>query len=157
MNQRTQLAVQSLLMCTRDLNPLVVRQLRLYLWSVSQHIRNQEYVCTCNIFLCVAFLPYSRHSCSLSACSSRPNWIILSVAAWFPPQSCLPLVQPSSSGNRHTRARTVKVHTTWQEMPKKQEARCAKKQVKMNQIRERIDKQNSKKAAHMLPKGACRV
>lgn len=34
-------------------------------------------------------MPYSLQSCSLSICSSRPNWIIRSVAAWFPPQSCL--------------------------------------------------------------------
>lgn len=63
-----------------------------------------ECVCTCNIFLCVVFLPYSWHSCSLSACSSRPNWIILSVAAWFPPQSCLLWLQTSSGGETHTNA-----------------------------------------------------
>lgn len=57
---------------------------------------------TWSIFLCVVFFPYSLHSCSLRVCSSRPNWIILSVAAWFPPQSCL-WGQPSSK----TRAREI--------------------------------------------------
>lgn len=71
--------------------------------TLFSHTLPSLYMCvyTCNIFLCVAFLPYSRHSCSLSICSSRPNWIILSVAAWFPPHSCLPLLQLSSAGNRH--------------------------------------------------------
>lgn len=58
--------------------------------------------CTCSIFLWAVFLPYSRHSCSLSTCSSRPNWIIRSVAALFPPHSWPFLEQPSCSDKRHT-------------------------------------------------------
>lgn len=96
-------------------------------------------VCTCNIFLCVAFLPYSRHSCSLSACSSRPNWIIRSVAAWFPPQSCLLLVQPSSSGNRHiwgTHSGSTDMKTSWSKWTiERLTQRCASKHGDESNIR----------------------
>lgn len=42
---------------------------------------------TFSIFLFAVFLPHSRLSCSLIACNSLPKWIILSMAAWLPPQS----------------------------------------------------------------------
>lgn len=42
---------------------------------------------TLSIFLFTVFLPHSLLSCSLIACNSLPKWIILSMAAWLPPQS----------------------------------------------------------------------
>lgn len=44
-------------------------------------------ILTFSIFLFAVFLPHSLLSCSLMACSSRPKWIILSMAAWLPPHS----------------------------------------------------------------------
>lgn len=44
---------------------------------------------TLSIFLLAEFLPHSRRRCSLMLWSSLPKWIILSMAAWLPPHSCL--------------------------------------------------------------------
>lgn len=63
------------------------------MWLVTNRTYNIEQVyidgSTLSIFLLAEFFPRSRRKCSLMLCSSRPNWIILSMAAWLPPHNCL--------------------------------------------------------------------
>lgn len=63
------------------------------LGMLSQHKRKHKSFClgflTLSIFLLAEFLPHSRRRCSLMLWSSLPKCIILSMAAWLPPHSCL--------------------------------------------------------------------
>lgn len=52
-------------------------------------VNNRDSCVTLSIFLLAEFLPHSRRRCSLMLWSSLPKWIILSMAAWLPPHSCL--------------------------------------------------------------------
>ena len=72
------------------------------------HSKLSRLCVTLSIFLLAEFLPHSRRRCSLMLCSSLPKWIILSMAAWLPPHSCLLDWADSTSAE----PRPV-WHTTW--------------------------------------------
>lgn len=76
--------------------------------------QTQEDQHTFSIFLLAEFLPHSRRRCSLMLWSSLPKWIILSMAAWLPPHSCLLDWADSTSAEPNNRRKfTEQVAHTW--------------------------------------------